>query len=213
MARTTKGEASRERLLEAAIELFAERGVSATSVDALCRRAGTAPTALYWHFENKEGLLAAAVDRVGGAWVEAIQKSVYPVGDPLDRLDRAVSGMRAIVDDQPHLLQVILAVLVERDDRHPSTRAAVERLFTRARAAIAQGIEDALGGPVPDAERIAHVAIALIEGAALRRMAEPTHSDTGEMFRFVFRTLSILIADRAQAAGLGPGAQSSPSGI
>jgi AcrR family transcriptional regulator len=48
--KTAQGAASRERLLDAAIELIAERGYSASSVEALCRRAGVAKTALYWHF-------------------------------------------------------------------------------------------------------------------------------------------------------------------
>ena len=48
----------RERLLEAATQLFAERGYAATGVAAICEAAGVAKPALYWHFGSKEELLA-----------------------------------------------------------------------------------------------------------------------------------------------------------
>jgi AcrR family transcriptional regulator len=199
--RTAHGLASRERILDTAVELFAERGYAATPVDLLCRRAGTTPTALYWHFGSKEGLLAAALDRVAGTWIESIQKSVYLVGDPLERLDRAIAGLRALVEEHPHLLRLMLLVMLERGDSDPEARATLQRIFARARAALAAGVEDALG-PVRDADMVAHVAISLLEGAALRRQIEPADTDLDRIFRFARRTLALLIGDRAAASGI-----------
>ncbi len=199
--RTAQGLASRERILDTAVELFAERGYAATSVDALCRRADTTPTALYWHFGSKEGLLGAALDRVAGVWIERIQKSVYLVGDPLERLDRAIDGMRALVEEHPHLLRLILTVMLERVDSDPEARATLQRIFGRARAAIAAGIEDAIGS-IRDADLIAHVALSLLEGAMIRRQTEPDDdTDLERIFRFVRKTLGLLVAERAAAAG------------
>lgn len=198
--RTAQGLASRERILDAAVELFAERGYAATSVDALCRRADATPTALYWHFGSKEGLLGAALDRVAGVWIERIQKSVYLVGDPLERLDRAIDGMRALVEEHPHLLRLILTVMLERVDSDPEARATLQRIFGRARAAIAAGIEDAVG-PIRDADLIAHVALSLLEGAMIRRQTEPDDTDLERIFRFARKTLGLLVAERAAAAG------------
>src|SRR5512139_1920915 len=42
------GRQTRDRILEAAIELIAERGFAATSIDALCQRACVVRTAIYW---------------------------------------------------------------------------------------------------------------------------------------------------------------------
>jgi AcrR family transcriptional regulator len=200
--RKAQGVASRERLLDAAVELFAERGYAATSVDALCRRAGTAPTALYWHFERKEGLLAAALDRVAGTWIEAIVNSVYQVGDPMERLDRAVARMRALVEEDPHLLRLLLTVMLERSDGDPAARRTLQRIFGRTRAAIARGIEDAFGTAIPDVDHLAHVALSLLEGAALRQQLEPQQTDLAEIFRFTRRCLAVLIGERASAVGI-----------
>jgi TetR/AcrR family transcriptional regulator, regulator of cefoperazone and chloramphenicol sensitivity len=51
--------ATKQRLLEAAGELFAERGFRDTNVRDICRRAGANIAAVNYHFRDKEGLYAA----------------------------------------------------------------------------------------------------------------------------------------------------------
>jgi AcrR family transcriptional regulator len=66
----------RERLLEAAVRLFAANGYAATSVRDIVRAAGVTAPALYHHFGNKEGLFLAIVgesqSRVEAARQEAL---------------------------------------------------------------------------------------------------------------------------------------------
>src|SRR5579859_3198474 len=63
--RTAGGAATRERLLDAAMQLFGEHGYKATSVGAIELAAGLAPRsgALYQYFTGKEELLVAALER------------------------------------------------------------------------------------------------------------------------------------------------------
>jgi AcrR family transcriptional regulator len=58
----TKGERTRRRLLEIAIERFGSQGFRATSVSEIARAAGLTQAAVYAYFENKEQLFVAAVD-------------------------------------------------------------------------------------------------------------------------------------------------------
>ena len=53
---------TRQRLLNAAAELFAERGVEGTSIDAIAQRADRTSGAVYDHFGGKDGLLLALLD-------------------------------------------------------------------------------------------------------------------------------------------------------
>lgn len=55
---------TRERLLEAAIELFGHRGFAETSVQAVTSAAGANLASVNYHFGSKEGLLRAAIHRV-----------------------------------------------------------------------------------------------------------------------------------------------------
>lgn len=59
---STKGERTRQRLLEIAIHRFGERGYRSTSVSEIARAAGLTQAAVYAYFENKEALFDAAVD-------------------------------------------------------------------------------------------------------------------------------------------------------
>jgi AcrR family transcriptional regulator len=198
--KTAQGAASRERLLDAAIELIAERGYSASSVEALCRRADVAKTALYWHFGSKEGLLAAAVERVANAWIEEIQKSVYLARDPAQRLERAFEGLRRMVEARPQILRLLLAVANERAEVAPETRLRLRHVFQRAEAALVQGIEDALGRRLPDLDLVAHTTIGLVQAASLRHLLDPEATDLDRLFADLQRTFVLLVADRLERA-------------
>jgi AcrR family transcriptional regulator len=62
---------SRERLLETATELFAEKGYAATSVREIVERAGVSKPVLYYYFKSKEGLFYAILD-----WAAAVQQNI-----------------------------------------------------------------------------------------------------------------------------------------
>src|SRR6516162_1376931 len=59
--RTRRGRASRERIVERAAELFAERGVAGTSLDDVLTAAGAGKSQLYHYFSGRDELVAAAV--------------------------------------------------------------------------------------------------------------------------------------------------------
>ncbi|KGS73428.1 bacterial regulatory s, tetR family protein [Burkholderia pseudomallei MSHR4032] len=69
---------ARERLLDAAETLIYAGGIHATGVDAIVKRSGTARKSFYAHFESKEALVAAALERRDARWmawfVEATKK-------------------------------------------------------------------------------------------------------------------------------------------
>src|SRR5205809_6980858 len=58
---TRRGRASRERIVERAAELFAERGIAATSVDEVLAAAGVGKGQFYHYFRGRDELAAAAV--------------------------------------------------------------------------------------------------------------------------------------------------------
>ncbi len=62
---------SRERLLETATELFAEKGYAATSVREIVERAGVSKPVLYYYFKSKEGLFYAILE-----WAAEVQQDI-----------------------------------------------------------------------------------------------------------------------------------------
>lgn len=66
MARSTKADAleTRERIIDAAEDVFYTQGVSRTSLADVAKAAGVTRGAIYWHFENKTDLFNAMCERV-----------------------------------------------------------------------------------------------------------------------------------------------------
>src|SRR6201991_2003753 len=67
------GELSRERILDAATEIAAERGYEGTSIGAVSAKCGLPASSIYWHFKDKDDLIAAVIERSFGSWMTAWQ--------------------------------------------------------------------------------------------------------------------------------------------
>jgi AcrR family transcriptional regulator len=171
-AATAHGEASRERILSTAIALFSERGYAGTSVAEVCERAGVVKTAVYWHFESKEGLLEAALERVAGEWITEIRASVEQAGGIDARLDRFVAGLRWLVLERGEALALILGMILERAEIDATRRESLRRILAQAREAIVDGIRDALGRDLPEPDLVADVALSLLMGVVLSHRLE-----------------------------------------
>lgn len=81
-------------LLAAARELFAADGYAATSLDAVCERAGVSKGALYHHFRNKEALFQAVYAAEEAAIAEAVAAAYLAVHER-DRWDAVFEGCQA----------------------------------------------------------------------------------------------------------------------
>ncbi|TLM76458.1 TetR family transcriptional regulator [Microbulbifer harenosus] len=86
MAKRTKEDAqeTRERILDAAIEVFDQRGVSRPSLSEIAELAGVTRGAVYGHFQNKTDLFSALADRIqlpDESLCQAPQQSCDPLGE------------------------------------------------------------------------------------------------------------------------------------
>jgi AcrR family transcriptional regulator len=84
--RSERGKATRDRLIGAGRELFGERGYEATSIEAVLETAGVKRGALYHHFESKQALFDAVLDRVVSDVAEAVAEAARAETDPVESL-------------------------------------------------------------------------------------------------------------------------------
>lgn len=75
---------TRERILDAALNIFSNQGYHDTRLDEIVKEAGTSKGSIYFHFPNKERLFIALVDQFADVIerraVEAIQKAPQGMG-------------------------------------------------------------------------------------------------------------------------------------
>src|SRR5690349_19366571 len=63
---------TRDALIKAGIELFAESGLDAPSLDAICARAGKTRGAFYVHFADRDAFIAAVMDSIGLPFLDGV---------------------------------------------------------------------------------------------------------------------------------------------
>ena len=78
-------EASKEQLVQIAAELFAERGVEATSLADIAEAAGMTTPALYHYFRNRRELVAEAMQFATWATVDNVRQATMVDGGAADR--------------------------------------------------------------------------------------------------------------------------------
>jgi len=115
------GELSRERILAAATEISAERGYEGTSIALVSEKCGLPASSIYWHFKNKDDLIAAVIERSFSSWVQAWQ--VPEEGAPLDRLVGLVMQIAKALLDSPDFIRLGLMLALERRPVEPQARA------------------------------------------------------------------------------------------
>ncbi len=204
-SRSERAAATRERILNSAIHLMSERGYAGSSVGEICERSGVTRPVLYFHFGSKEGLLGAVIDRVGNQWIDDLETRIS-VGEESDdpllraaaRLQRATDGYRALIEEHPELLRVLLLVALESSDTSEEVREALKRFGRRALDAVAHGIQDALGRDLPDLDLVAHTVISLLEGALIRYAVDPEGTDLDRLWDELRRTTAHAVIYRVQ---------------
>jgi AcrR family transcriptional regulator len=79
---------ARERILAAAYELFSRKGIQAVGVDAIITRSGVARQTLYRHFDSKQDLVLAFLERREDLWTHKWLRAEVEAraSDPGDRL-------------------------------------------------------------------------------------------------------------------------------
>jgi AcrR family transcriptional regulator len=131
------------RVLEAALELFVERGIESTTMDALAATSGVSKATIYKHWpEGKEPLLMELLLVVVGIEEEIAEEDS---GDLLTDLARVLNGkpQNARPEDQKRLMPQMVAYSATHQDFGNAWRSRVmERPRQRIRRIVTAAIED-----------------------------------------------------------------------
>jgi AcrR family transcriptional regulator len=89
----TKGKATKEKILEEAVELFYTHGFAKASTRQLVGKVGMTSSAIYNHFSNKEEILFSIIQSAGDKVLTTLNKIIEEYDDPVECLKQMISGM------------------------------------------------------------------------------------------------------------------------
>lgn len=128
-------EHTRRVVLQASVEVVAERGFSAATIDAIAQRSGVARSTIYRHWPDRMGLL-----------LEAVRSQVNPTHLPEGRDTRSilialVTHLAKVLGSEP--VGSIAASLIAESRRDPQLNQLRERFFTQRIAETTQALQRA----------------------------------------------------------------------
>ncbi|MEO7448570.1 MAG: helix-turn-helix domain-containing protein [Humibacillus sp.] len=189
---TARRRATRDRVLEAASEVFSERGFHGASVEDICERAGFTRGAFYSNFASKDELVLALSTRQMEAVVERITAAARTEESP----EAVLAAVLAALADEPDRHERSLLLTTEftlHAIRDPEARSAWAAQQRGVRAAVVAAVDDALAARgltlSVSTDQLVRVTMALSQATATQRLVEPGALQTGELERLVLPLL------------------------
>jgi AcrR family transcriptional regulator len=142
--RRVDGEASRTRILDAATEIASERGYEGTSIALVSAKCGLPASSIYWHFKDKDDLIAAVIERSFAHWLSAWQLPAEGAGR--ERLAVVAMQIAKALLDSPDFLRLGLMLALERRPVEPRARAMFVAVRDRAFDMLAPAIRELAPG-------------------------------------------------------------------
>jgi len=130
--------ATRDRILQAALYVFAEKGYHRAAVDDIVRTSRTSKGAVYHHFPNKEALFLALVDEFSGRLAESIASAIQGSHGALGKVEAALRAGLETFAGHRELARILLLEAVSLGSAYEAKRAEVHGRF----AALIQGYLD-----------------------------------------------------------------------
>lgn len=99
---------TRDRIMEAAEALFAEKGYHDAAMDEIVRRTSVSKGGLYFHFPSKERLFFAVMDHLGRRLVRRIEERIARQERAIDRLEVALTTALEVLGRRRRLAKLLL---------------------------------------------------------------------------------------------------------
>lgn len=197
MVRKTKADAelTRQQIIDAARRVFAEKGVSRTTIDNIAVAAGVTRGAVYWHFENKEELFHAMREQVMLPLLDKFDGALFnpDEADPLAAIEAFYLSMFEALA-QESLMRQSYEIMILKCEYVDEFAHVLERMLdhcndicTKLTRAYRQAAEKGLLRPGLDPEMAARDTYVFVGGLLKTWLADSSgqviRSHTAELIR------------------------------
>ena len=166
----TKGEQTRQKIVEAAAPIFNKRGYEGSSLNDLMRATGLKKGGIYRHFSSKEELAAEAFDFT---WETAWNARMMHVDEKANGIEKLKQLITSFIEHRSPVAGgcPILNTAIDADDGNPVLRAHVAKALRSWLSRLQTIVDQAKGRgetqPGVDPQAVATLIVASLEGALM----------------------------------------------
>ncbi|MFD4511514.1 TetR/AcrR family transcriptional regulator [Streptomyces sp. NPDC058457] len=195
------GVESRQRILDATVEIAGERGYDGTSIAAVSAKCGLPASSIYWHFKDKDDLIAAVIERSFESWLKAVEMPAEDAGTPLERVTMMAANVARSLVAAPDFLRLGLMLALERRPTEPRGRT----VFLQVRETTHQRIAEIVASLFPTltedvVDTLTTYAVAGADGLFVHREVKGDSVDLVALFELHARLLHDAAARMAARA-------------
>ena len=164
MADHGRTKSRKDRIMEAALRIFAEKGFQETTIAEIGREAGVSDATIYEYFGTKEELLFAIPEKISNDAIEESVMIVPYIKDVEGRMRALLLGYVQLYQANPHYSALVLLQLMSNKRfRQTAAHAAIRRSAHRVLDCIREGIADGTFRKGADAYLIRSMLMGTIE--------------------------------------------------
>lgn len=195
-------QAVRDRIVRAAIEVFAEHGFHRATMQAIVRRSGLSVGAIYTYFRSKSELILAGCDLITDQELGELRERLAPLTDYRARVATALGYFFDQFEEQRsgRGTSVLMTQAWAEVDADPAIREMVRRrrrdVVTSCALLLQEGV---VRGELPswlDVERVGHAIAALLDGITLEAIEDGAAYRREDAERRALAMLEALFAAR-----------------
>lgn len=207
MARINITAIRRTQIVDAAIQVMAEKGWNETSIDEVTRTAGVSRGLVSYHFKDKADLLSGVLSRCREIFNETVSAAATVTSEPVERMRLIVRAAIAMTRENPVSYQVFLH-FAANGPAQPELGEQIRLLYADFRAYTAAGIRSGqrrgLFRADLDPDATAAQVIGAIIGLALQWLVDPEGYPFDAAARQAEAMLMDYLTDTAAGAASAP---------
>jgi AcrR family transcriptional regulator len=140
-----------ENILEAAAEVFAEKGYDGARVDELARAAGVNKATLYYQIGDKEALYHAVLERVFRRTADEVEAAIAECGDCEEQIRRFITVFAEATGNSRYMSPILLREVASGGKNLPDAAVwQMGRVLGALSGALARGVAEGRFRPVND---------------------------------------------------------------
>ncbi len=186
-------EATRQRILKAARQVFVEKGFHRANIDDVVAASGLSVGSIYGYFKNKDELIRASILAANKEESEAILADTQAAGSMWERLGRAIRGWWAYTIEAPGVPVFLMEAWAEAS-RRPAIREFMALRYERGLTVTGVLLHECVNrGELPaelDVDALARTLGALLDGMVVEYVVTGgllRRADAEQRIRFVMQ--------------------------